>query len=127
MNTTKRAGIWMDHAMAYIVPFAAEGGEIEIVESDHVTGVDHTASDGDKHMHHKEQGLEAAYYKQLGELIKGYDDVLLFGPTDAKLELHNLLRKDSHYAQIKMETQTTDKMSPNQLHAFVTQYFQPEA
>lgn len=126
MKTAKRAGIWMDHETAHIIPFSTEETVMETVEAAHFSGAGHTASDGDKHLHHKEQRLETGFYKQLGELIKGYDDVLLFGPTDAKLELHNYLRKDSHFEKIKLVTETTGKMSPNQLHAFVTKYFQQE-
>jgi len=126
MKTSKRAGIWMDHVSAHIIPFSTESAEMETIESDHFVGAGDTASDGDKHLHHKEQNLETGFYKQLAELIKGYDDVLLFGPTDAKLELHNMLRKDSHFEKIKIETETTERMTPNQLHAFVTKYFQRE-
>ena len=38
-------------------------------------------------MHNKEQHEQSDYYKKLGETIKNYTEVLLFGPTDAKVEL----------------------------------------
>ena len=115
----------MDHATAYVVPFSSGTAAIETIESAHLEGMADTAGHGEKHMNHKEQAHDSAFYKHLGEIIKGYDDVLLFGPTDAKLELHNLLLRDSHFEQVKIETQTTDKMTPNQLHAFVTKHFEP--
>jgi len=126
MKTAKRVGIWMDHVTAHIIPFSTEGTEMQTLESVHFTGAGDTASDGDKHLHHKEQGNETGFYKHLGEIIKGYDDVLLFGPTDAKLELHNMLRSDSHFEKIKIETEASERLTPNQLHAFVTRYFQRE-
>ncbi len=74
-------------------------------------------------MHQKEQQQHAAYYKKIGEVIKNYNEVVLFGPTDAKIELLNMLRTDHHFDKIKMETQQTDNMTDNQEHAFVREYF----
>jgi hypothetical protein len=74
-------------------------------------------------MHNKEQHEEADYYKALGEIIRNYNDVVLFGPTDAKVELLNILRKDHRFAGIVIEIVPTDKMTENQQHAFVKEYF----
>jgi hypothetical protein len=49
--------------------------------------------------------------------------VLLFGPTNAKKELYNLLKEDSHYSGIKIKIMETDKMNPKQKQAFVIQHF----
>ena len=72
---------------------------------------------------YKEQHEQAAYYKQLSAIIKNYDPVLLFGPTEAKTELLNILRADHHFEKIKIEVKQTDKMTDNQQHAFVKEYF----
>ena len=74
-------------------------------------------------MHNKEQQQQAAYYKALGEAIKDYDDVLLFGPTDAKAELLNILKTDTHFSKIKFETVQAEKMTENQEKAYVKKYF----
>ena len=74
-------------------------------------------------MHNKEQHEEADYYKELGEIIRNYNDVVLFGPTEAKVELYNFLRKDHRFADIVIEIKPADKMTENQQHAFVREYF----
>lgn len=74
-------------------------------------------------MHNREQHEEAAYYKELGEIIRNYEGVVLFGPTDAKKELFNTLKADHRFANIKIEVQNTDKMTENQQHAFVREHF----
>jgi hypothetical protein len=74
-------------------------------------------------MHNKEQHQQASYYKDLGSIIRDYDAVLLFGPTDAKTELFNMLRADHLFAHIKIEVEQADKMTENQEHAFVKTYF----
>ena len=74
-------------------------------------------------MHNKEQHKQSEYYKQLGEAIKNYEEVILFGPTEAKVELYNVLRADHQFAKIRIEVEQTDKMTENQEHAFVKAYF----
>ncbi len=74
-------------------------------------------------MHNKEQQQESEYYKVLGESIKNYDEVLFFGPTNAKIELSNILEDDLNFSKIKIETKSTHKMTENQEHAFVRDYF----
>lgn len=74
-------------------------------------------------MHQGEQHKQAGYYKQLGEAIQNYESVLLFGPTDAKSELLNLLRKDHHFDDIKIEVQSAMEMPIKQEHAFVRDHF----
>jgi len=43
-------------------------------------------------MHHKEEQEELAYYKAIASAIEQYNKVLLFGPSEAKNELFNLLK-----------------------------------
>ena len=74
-------------------------------------------------MHNKEQQKQRLYYKELGEIIKKYDEVLLFGPTDAKAELFNILKEDHHFDTIHIGVEDADKMTENQQHAFVRGYF----
>ena len=78
---------------------------------------------GEQVMHNKEQQQQSVYFKHLGEVIKKYEQVILFGPTDAKTELFNILQKDHHFDKIKIEIRQSDKMTENQQHAFVKAYF----
>jgi ADP-heptose:LPS heptosyltransferase len=74
-------------------------------------------------MHVKEQHLQSEYYRKLGETIRNYNEVVLFGPTDAKTELLNILRADQRFAGIKIEIKPAGKMTENQEHAFVREHF----
>jgi hypothetical protein len=74
-------------------------------------------------MHKKEHYLSKVYFKEIIDVIKDYDEVLLFGSTDAKNELFNLLKEDRNYDKIKIEMRSTDKLTENQRHAFVKEYF----
>jgi hypothetical protein len=124
MTTSKNIGIWMDHASAHLIEFTMDPIETTIITSKFThQEKEHSLSKSEALMHHKEQHQQAEYYKEIGEVIKKYKEVLLFGPTDAKVELFNLLRKDHLFEKIKIETKQADKMTENQEHAFVKEYF----
>jgi hypothetical protein len=71
----------------------------------------------------KKKRLLLDYYKKLSEAIKDYEQVILFGPTDAKIEFFDLLSEDIRFLKIKFEIKNTDKMTENQQQAFVQEYF----
>jgi stalled ribosome rescue protein Dom34 len=79
---------------------------------------------GENVMHNKRQQMHEAYYKNIADAILKFDNVLLFGPTNAKTELHNYLNTDLHFKDIKIEVKSADKMTDNQQEAFVKQHFE---
>ncbi|MEO5889145.1 MAG: hypothetical protein ABIQ31_02775 [Ferruginibacter sp.] len=121
---TKQIGIWMDHASAHLMALTSGTMETKIIDSKFTyKEKKDTLHKGEKAMHHKEAHEELAYYKAIAEGIKQYEEVLLFGPTDAKTELVNLLKSDHHFDKIDIEIRQADKMTENQEHAFVKEYF----
>ena len=120
----KKLGIWMDHAHAHLVEFATDPITTNIV-SNPFTHRDkaHSLGQSEEGMHQKEQQEQAKYYGELGAIIRNFQDVVLFGPTNAKVELLNLLRADHQFAHVRLETRESDKMTQNQQQAFVRNYF----
>jgi hypothetical protein len=59
----------------------------------------------------------------LGEVIKNHKRIILFGPTNAKVELFDILSEDDQFVKIKIEIKNTDKMTEDQKSSFVTDYF----
>jgi len=124
MTTSKKIGIWMDSESAHFVELTDEtkqDAEIESTFTHEAKGI--SLGKNENIMHNKEQHQQADYYKRLGEVIKNYDEVLLLGPTHAKAELVNILKEDHHFDKIKIEVRQADKMTENQLHAFVKEHF----
>lgn len=114
----------MDHQDAHLMEFTTDPIITTTIESKFThQEKEKTLHRGENLMHNKEQHEEAAYYKELGEIIRNYNDILLFGPTEAKVELLNVLRNDHRFADIIIEIKSTDKMTENQQHAFVREYF----
>ncbi len=124
IKTEKSLGIWMDHQNAHLMEFTTDPIETQSLVSKFThEEKESTLGRSENLMHNKEQHEEADYYRELGEVIRNYNDVVLFGPTDAKVELYNTLRKDHRFADIIIEIKSADKMTENQQHAFVREYF----
>lgn len=121
MDKAKSVGIWMDHSKAHVMEFTTAIKTV-FIECE-FTHEDKNLMKGEKSMHNKEQHLRSEYYKRLENIIKDHEEVLLFGPSDAKSELANLLRANHLYADIKIDVVQADKMTTNQEHAFVRHHF----
>ncbi len=124
MATTKKLGIWMDHANAHVMEFSMDSIETTTIDSNftHADKV-HSLNKSERLMHNKEQQQQGAYYEKLGHVIRNYESVLLFGPTDAKTELLHVLRADHRFADINIDVETAGRMTENQEHAFVKKHF----
>lgn len=123
MTNEKKLGIWMDHANAHLMEYTDPIVTRVVTSNSTHEEKEKTLQKGESMMHNKEQQQQSEYYKTLGETIKDYDEVLLFGPTSARVELFNILEADLHFSKIKIETKPSDKMTENQEHAFVRDYF----
>ena len=123
MKTTKRLGIWMDHSTANLIEFTDDKTASIAVDAQ-VGEQDEPLNTRDETMiQNKEQNELSDYFKRISEVIKDYDEVLLFGPTHAKDELNNLLKEDHHFDEVKIEIKPADKMTENQQEAFVRDHF----
>ena len=124
MTTGRKLGIWIDHSSAYLTEFNTGPMETKTLDSDFTNqDREQTLARSENVMHNKEQQRHSAYYKKLGEVIENYHEVILFGPTDAKSELVNILRTDHRFDKIKIDVKQTDKMNEHQQQAFVREYF----
>lgn len=121
----KKIGIWMDYSSANMIEYFENPSPIQTIESNFTLDVKENALRSSEYtMHNKENNYKAKYFKSLSEVIQTYDDVLLFGPCDAKKELFNILKEDHHYDKINIELKQSDKMTTNQLQAFVRDHFE---
>jgi hypothetical protein len=124
MKNIKRLGICMNHSIAYLMELKNETIVTNTVVSelsDH--SKEFNFNKGEKLIHKKEQHLQLSYYNKLGNIIKKYQEVVLFGPTEAKNELLNLIQADHLFEGIKIEVRNSDKMTVSQMQTFVSEYF----
>lgn len=124
MKTLKRLGIWMDHTTAHIMELKNNSIKSNTIESLSEQGKKQNFGEDETLEQNTEQAQLADYFKRLSDVIKSYSEVILFGPTNAKTELYNFLKKDRHFNDIKIVVETTDNLTENQMHAFVKEYFE---
>jgi len=124
MRMKKNLGIWMDHSSAHLMEFITDSIEVDTIQSKFThEEKEHSLAKSETLMHNKEQHQQAVYYERIGKAIKDYHDVIIFGPTDAKVELINILRVDHTFDKINIKTEQADKMTKNQRNTFVNEYF----
>jgi len=123
MRNIKKLGIWMDHSNAYLMELANEIIVQKVVSELTNHDTEFNFYKGEKLIHKKEQHLQLSYYKKIGDVIKKYQDVVIFGPTDAKNELFNQIKTDHLFEGIKIEVKNSDKMTEDQMQNFVRDYF----
>lgn len=123
METKKYLGIWMDHLTAHLIDLNTITKNHSITSAFTFNAKENALKRSENLLHNKEQQMHELYYKEIAEEILKYDNVLLFGPTNAKDELHNFLDKDLHFKDIKIDIESADKMTDNEKDAFVQNHF----
>ncbi len=131
---TDQAGVWIDHRKAVIVALT-DGMERTSVILSRVEKHPERAGDSPMKGAYEARQVPADDSRQralTGELNMYYDAViaalsshpslLIFGPGEAKGELHRRLLKKKHSTQA-IVVQTADKMTDPQVAAKVRQYF----
>lgn len=128
MRTKKILGIWMDHSIARLMTELSSGclitEKIEAKPKLQVKAADLNYK-GKNHLLSKEQNQLAAYYKKLSDAILNYDEVILFGPTEAKNELANIMMDNHLFEKIKIVVRSADKMTENEQHEFLKKFINP--
>ena len=127
MRMKKVLGIWMDHSVAHLTELSGSAFVTTVIESK--PGLKLNAADlyykDESHLLNKEQSKLAPYYKKLSDVILGYEEVILFGPTEAKNELANILKENHLFEKIKIIVKPADKMTEKEQHDFLKEFFNP--
>jgi len=124
MKNIRQLGIWLDHSNAYLMELTNDAiltNRVVSESSNQEAELNHYK--GEKLIHKKEQHLQINYYQKISDIIKNYQEVILFGPTDAKNELLNMVKTDHLFEEIKIEVKNSDKMTESQMQTFVREYF----
>ena len=142
METVKKIGVFMDHTKAVLIRYEnGAAGFLETVLSEYGgkdryegEGSDETRFTSDPyHMsnnefkkHRIEENDLHDYYKRLASYLEGYDELLLFGPGEAKKQFKNFVEQQHAFKNKMMHVASSDKLTDNQLLEFVREYFKPK-
>jgi hypothetical protein len=124
INNSKKLGIWLDNSEAHLMEYTDNDMITTIIKSAFTHEVmEESLAKNENLMHNKKQQQQGAYLKEIAGAIKNYEEVLLFGPTEAKIKLEHLLKADRHFSKVKIHTKQTDYMTENQQHAYVKHFY----
>lgn len=124
MKINHKLGIFMDHTTALFINFPIDEATNHTLFSSFTKTAEHDSLEKSEQLtHNKEQHQQNEFYQKIGDKIRQYDEVMLFGPTNAKTELLNVLKKNHLFASIDIQVEQTDKLTENQKLAFVKNYF----
>jgi len=117
-------GVWIDHKKAIIVSIAAGEVTTRTLTSDveahpHYSG----SQEGGGEKKYEERHNQDRYYDGvIGQLGKP-DAVLLFGPSDAKLQLKARLGRSKMSSESIVAVESTDKLTDPQIVAKVKEHY----
>ena len=114
----------MNHSIAHIMEITAGLITTITVESKpYEHGNKFGTVDNESLSFFNEQHIQNEYYKRLESSIKDCKEVILFGPTYAKVKLYNALRTDKRFAKTKIEITQAEEMTATEQEEFVMNHF----
>lgn len=125
MKSIKQLGIWMDHSVANLIELSNDKmarRTVKLIPA--FPGSVENLRLNESLINNKENDHLTDFYQKISDIIKKFDEVLLYGPTQAKTELFNQLKKNIHFDRIKIDVQPAENMTENQQEAFVKKYFE---
>ena len=131
---TTKAGIWIDHRTAVIVTLSPEGDHTTLITSNVEKHLERGGDSPLKGPYEARQvpaddnrqraltGELNIYYDAVIAAIRDYGSLFIFGPGEAKVELHKRLQKMKLGARVAA-VETADKMTDRQVLAKVRTHF----
>jgi hypothetical protein len=135
MRMKSQGGLWIDHAKAVLVVPVSRGEKVHVIYS----GVEKQGgrSEGlrstepfealqvpaDDSRQRRLTGQLNGYYEAVATALRQTEEVLIFGPGEAKLELKKRLEKDGLGGRVAA-VETTDYLTDHQIIAKVREFFQ---
>lgn len=127
MKTTnkqdERAGVWMNHHVAHIVSRDNNGNfSITTIDPEELktTSANSKKTTASEHVRNgKEKQELKSFFKALQNAVKGFDHLLLCGPTTAKSEFHHQLKSVRTFSGKRISEMNAAPMTDRQLLAFM--------
>jgi len=121
---TRKVGIWIDHKDAYVVSISSTGEDTQRIESGidkHVRYSGHTTLSkgaGDNQRDRQFAAHLAKYYDEVASRVRDAESILIFGPGEAKGELHKRFA-DKGLGERVVGVETMDRVTDPQFVARV--------
>jgi stalled ribosome rescue protein Dom34 len=132
----RHVGLWIDHKQAFAIWY--KDGKVEVITSQleppaHYSGGTQLGGKlnqkADTELGHNDRfRLQLSkYYRQVITALKDADSIFIMGPGKAKLELEKAINKHKSMQKRILKVETTDKMTKNQMIAYVKNFYKNRA
>ena len=116
MLQKSKIGVCMDHCIAYLLEEKNEEKVITIIEAELCVDDKGTTAK-------RRRSMDAAFFKKVFEIVKDFDEVLLYGPASAKREIVNQIKANKLF-NIEIQTKSTSELiTESQKIKFINNYF----
>lgn len=131
----KRAGLWIDRERAFILIIINGEESISIIESGaeaHIRALGGSRSATpyapqdvapERKIEEKRKRHLRQYYKRIIGIIQDSDEIVIFGPGEAKLELKKEIEKSKVMREKIVGIESADKMTERQMRAWIKTFF----
>jgi stalled ribosome rescue protein Dom34 len=124
MKTTNQLGIWMDHSVAYLMELTTKPFEIQTILCElPLPEKNEKPLKNDTALSSRNKSILYKFYHQIGAVMLNYKKIVLFGPSDAKINFFDFLSENECFLKLKIEIKYTEKMNENQQDGFIREYF----
>jgi hypothetical protein len=114
--------VWIDHREAHVIQFNPDDAEASLV---------HPKSKHHQHLHHKQSAVGSgrlpenhAYFQEVADAIKDAGEILIVGPSTAKLELFKHLHTHAPAIAARVvSVETVDHPTDGELLKFARRHF----
>ena len=125
-------GLWIDHKQAFLIWHDRK--KVEVIPSNleprthfsggtRVGGRYNQSVDSELRYNDRYNNQLSKYYEQVIATIQNADSIFIMGPGEAKLELERAIRKHKALITKLLKIETADKMTKNQMIAYVRDFF----
>jgi hypothetical protein len=138
-KSIKKIGLWLDHVDAHFIELE-DGQEIfetinsgkeslNRIKGESGNGIkmgNFRSTNNEHQVQMRENEILSDYYKDIAKRLQNFDEIFIFGASTAKDELTNLLRKNKHFDDKLIHTESSDHITKNQMIARVRSFFKLE-
>ncbi len=129
----RNVGLWIDHKQAYAI--WSNDGKVEVIPSrieppahysggTQLGGKLNQKADMERGYTDRFRLQLNKYYQQVMSALQNADSILIMGPGKAKIELEKVIKKNKSMQKRIRKVETTDKMTKNQMIAYVRKFYQ---
>ena len=128
----RNVGLWIDHKQAYLI--WNEDGKVEVIPSRIEPPAHYSGGTKLGGKQNQKADIEARssdrlklqlnkYYQQVMNALKDASSIFVMGPGKAKVEFEKAIQKSKDLHKRLLKVETTDKMTKNQMIAYVRKFY----